>query len=260
MSDPLNIISLGAGVQSSMPDCAIFADTGDEPTTVYEWLDWLEKQLPFPVHRVSNGHLSERILRIQRSKKSGKDYAKSLVPVFIKKDAGGIGMLGRRCTTDYKIVPILRKVKALAKPRRMETRVLVNQWIGISRDEVIRMKPSRLPWIEHRWPLVDIGMTRQGCLQWMERHGFPKPPRSACTFCPYHSNAEWSRMKAEEPAAFAAAAVFESRYQGISLRDDTSVGLPFLHRSCKPIAEVDFSEKDSQMDLFGNECEGMCGV
>ena len=54
-----NIISLGAGVQSSvmalmaakgeitpMPDCAIFADTGWEPKRVYEWLDWLEDERP----------------------------------------------------------------------------------------------------------------------------------------------------------------------------------------------------------------------
>ena len=51
----MNIISLGAGVQSStmalmakhgeikpMPDCAIFADTQAEPKKVYDWLDWLE--------------------------------------------------------------------------------------------------------------------------------------------------------------------------------------------------------------------------
>jgi len=49
----LNIISLGAGVQSStmalmaahgeitpMPDCAIFADTQAEPKVVYTWLSW----------------------------------------------------------------------------------------------------------------------------------------------------------------------------------------------------------------------------
>ena len=70
-----NIISLGAGVQSStmalmaakgeitpMPDCAIFADTGWEPKRVYEWLDWLETQLPFPVYRVSKGNLRDDIV------------------------------------------------------------------------------------------------------------------------------------------------------------------------------------------------------
>lgn len=62
-------LSLGAGVQSSTlalmiahgelepVEAAIFADTGWEPRKVYEWLDWLEKQLPFPVHRVQRGDL-----------------------------------------------------------------------------------------------------------------------------------------------------------------------------------------------------------
>ena len=57
-------LSLGAGVQSStlalmyalgelepMPKAAIFADTQAEPASVYKWLDWLEKQLPYPVYR-----------------------------------------------------------------------------------------------------------------------------------------------------------------------------------------------------------------
>ncbi|MBP2230768.1 3'-phosphoadenosine 5'-phosphosulfate sulfotransferase (PAPS reductase)/FAD synthetase, partial [Azospirillum agricola] len=61
-TQPLRVLSLGAGVQSTtlalmaataevgpMPDCAIFADTEWEPHGVYEHLDWLETQLPFPV-------------------------------------------------------------------------------------------------------------------------------------------------------------------------------------------------------------------
>ena len=72
MSEPIHIISLGAGVQSStmalmaacgeitpMPVAAIFADTQNEPKSVYVWLDWLEKQLPFPVNLVTQGNLAE---------------------------------------------------------------------------------------------------------------------------------------------------------------------------------------------------------
>ena len=52
---PINILSLGAGVQSStlalmaangevgpMPMAAIFSDTQAEPKEVYDWLNWLE--------------------------------------------------------------------------------------------------------------------------------------------------------------------------------------------------------------------------
>ena len=57
----LRILSLGAGVQSStlalkikhgeipMVDAAIFADVKGEPKAVYTCLDWLEKQLNYPV-------------------------------------------------------------------------------------------------------------------------------------------------------------------------------------------------------------------
>jgi hypothetical protein len=36
----------------------------------------------------------------------------------------------------------------------------------------------------------------------------------------------------------------------------------FIHRSKKPLDEVDFSnsEDEGQINMFGNECEGMCGV
>ena len=26
---------------------------------------------------------------------------------------------------------------------------------------------------------------------WLDRNNFKIPPRSACTFCPFHSNDEW---------------------------------------------------------------------
>ena len=75
-------LSLGAGVQSSVlalllargdreleelgypqPDTAVFADTGWEPNYVYQHLDWLEEQLPFPLIRVSAGDLRGNIRR-----------------------------------------------------------------------------------------------------------------------------------------------------------------------------------------------------
>lgn len=51
-------------------EAAIFADTGWEPRHVYEWLDWLEKQLPFPVYQVQHGNLRADTLA-KRGGKSG---------------------------------------------------------------------------------------------------------------------------------------------------------------------------------------------
>lgn len=99
-SQPIHIISLGAGVQSStmalmaaageitpMPVAAIFSDTQAEPKNVYTWLDWLEKQLPFPVVRVSAGNLRDDILTPYWSNKNQKHTFES-IPAYILNDDG----------------------------------------------------------------------------------------------------------------------------------------------------------------------------
>lgn len=256
--EPKHIISLGAGVQSStmalmaahgeimpLPDAAIFADTQAEPDSVYRWLDWLEKQLPFPLHRVSRGSLRDKAL-----------LAKTVtLPVFTADAAGNQGKIrNRNCTRDFKLVPLKQQERRIAGD--------VVTWIGISADEVWRMKPSREVWREHRWPLVELRMTRQDCLRWMEAKGYPQPPRSACVFCPFHNDAEWRRLRDEEPDAFADAVKFERELQTNAAKNGSFRTVPYLHRSLVPLSEVDLStaEDRGQANLFNNECEGMCGV
>jgi len=238
-----------------MPTAAIFADTQAEPDSVYQWLDWLHGQLPFAIYVVSAGNLGARELETFLSKKSGNTYRKSGIPAFIK----GHGLLNRKCTSDFKVTPIVQSLRVLAAVPRGEKTVQVIQWIGISMDEAHRMKPSREPWIEHRWPLIEQRITRQKCLAWMAAKGYPKPPRSACVFCPYHNDNEWKRLKREEPKEFERAVNFERAMQAASERDTVAKGTPFLHRSCLPLDEVSFDDKE-QLNLFGNECEGLCGV
>ena len=265
MNEPIDIISLGAGVQSStmalmaaageitpMPHCAIFADTGDEPEKVYEWLAWMEKHLPFSVHRVTAGKLSDAAIRVRVSE-AGNKYMKPSLPVFFQ----GAGMGGRQCTMDYKITVITRKLAAI---RRDTGAPKVIQWIGISSDEKRRMKPSRVSYVDNVWPLVKREMSRHACLRWMESKGFPKPPRSACRYCPFHSDAEWRRIREEEPEEFELAAQFEERLQAAAL--GVTKGVPFLHSSRVPLREVDLStdEDHGQQTLWSLECEGMCGL
>jgi hypothetical protein len=260
-----NIISLGAGVQSStmalmaahgeitpMPDAAIFADTQAEPKSVYRWLDWLEGQLPFPVSRVTAGNLAEKTLAL----------ATVNLPIFTRDEAGNQGKIrNRNCTRDFKLVPLKREERSLAKIRRGQVIPGVMTWIGISLDEVWRMKEPREPWRDHRWPLIELRMTRADCLRWMEKHNYPEPPRSACVFCPFHSDTEWRRLKSEEPEAFAAAVEFERNLQSSKTGGQFRT-VPFLHRSLSPLDQVDFStaEDYGQTNMFNNECEGMCGV
>jgi hypothetical protein len=258
-------LSLGAGVQSSTlalmiahgelepVDAAIFADTGWEPKKVYVWLDWLEKQLPFPVHRVVHGNLRQDIL----NKQQGERVA--AIPWHMVMPNGDRAMGRRQCTAEYKIGPLTKKTRELVGlvPRQRAKEVLCEMFIGISTDEAMRMKPSQEAWKKHRWPLIEKSMSRSDCLAWMERKGYPLPPKSSCIGCPFHNDHEWRAIKAD-PEAWADALEIDA-----AIRNQPKVvAQQFMHRSCKPLAEVDLStaEDRGQVDMFNNECEGMCGV
>jgi hypothetical protein len=248
----LNVISLGAGVQSStmalmaahgeitpMPDCAIFADTQAEPKHVYDWLDWLETKLPYPVYRVTAGNLTTDTLNGLNS--TGQSFQP--IPWHMK------GALGRRqCTREYKLSPLYKKVRELGATAKNPARM----WVGISVDEVFRKKPARIKYVENVWPLLEKNMYRLDCLTWMQKHGYPKPSKSACVFCPYHGNEQWRDIKENDPQGW-----------GLAVQVDKAIRLhgvdQFAHRDLVPLDQVDLS-KSSQVDMFNEECEGMCGV
>ena len=92
-----------------MVDCAIFADTGAEPAGVYAWLEWLEKRLPFPVHRIMK---AAGLLENIRGSIAGGRCAGA--PFYTESDSvHGAGTLRRQCTREFKIEPITKKLREL---------------------------------------------------------------------------------------------------------------------------------------------------
>ena len=46
-------------------------------------------------------------------------------------------------------------------------------------------------------------------------------------------------------------------------KQEALTGVPYLTRRCVPLDTVDFDENKpgyEQLSMFGNECEGLCGV
>jgi hypothetical protein len=268
----LRVLSLGAGVQSTtlalmaahreigpMPDCAIFADTQSEPSAVYQHLRWLMSPnvLPFPVHIVTAGSLADKIMAAV----GGRRRNDGRPPLFVKNPDGSQGILHRQCTSDFKIDPIEKHVRVLLglKPKQHWPKgQVVEQWIGISLDEFQRIKPSRRDAIVRRHPLIEMRMSRWDCLRWIERNGYPKPSKSACTFCPFRTDAEWMDMKKNAPTDFAQAVAIDHAVRSVPYLGLRRVA--YVHRSLTPLDRVDFDQNHNQPDLFDNECEGMCGV
>jgi hypothetical protein len=264
----LRVLSLGAGVQSTtlalmiehgelpMVDCAIFSDTMSEPKKVYEHLDWLKSKISYPLHIVSKGNLRQDIIDAVDGK-----YKFMSIPLFTKNaETGKKGLLRRQCTADYKILPINKKVRELLgykKGERVKKGTKVEMLMGISLDEIVRTRVNRLKYIKNVYPLVEFQMRRHHCLEWMEKNNYPKPPRSACTFCPYHSNDEWKEIKKNKQEWDEVVALDKKIRKGTKKNTD----LVYLHRSAVPIDEADLDPNKDQQDLFNDICdEGMCGV
>jgi len=266
----IRILSLGAGVQSTTvalmaargdipaPDAAIFADTGWEPAATYRHLDWLEAQLPFPIRRVSAGNLRADV-EAASSARAGRFAS---VPWWVVGKDGKAAPGRRQCTAHYKLEPIYREARAMLGklPRQRIAAGSVEMLIGISRDEAQRMKPARSAWITNVWPLIDSHMTRRDCLRWLMERQYPEPPKSACLACPFHSDAMWREQRDNRPEEWA-----DSLKVDALIRDSGSArgmrSQQFVHRSLKPLAEVDFSTIEERgQGNFLHECEGMCGV
>jgi len=277
MLKTLRVLSLGAGVQSStlalmihkgeipMVDCAIFADTQAEPPKVYEWLEFIKKTVSYPVHIVTWRNLEQDVLDASQGK-----YQAFTIPFYTKnKETEQKGMLMRQCTADYKIKPVTKKVRELLgykKGERVDLKeVKVEMLLGISTDELRRMRMNRLRYIDNQYPLInDFGMSRQDCIAWMKDNGYPMPTKSACYFCPFHSQSGWKEIKENDPKLFEKAVQMDKQ-----IRDQEKYKIKnkfkddlYLHRSCEPLDKA--LEDDGQLDMFDgfdSICdEGMCGV
>ncbi len=107
------VLNLGAGVQSTTLylmylageitpaiDCAIFADTGEEPQGVYDHLNWLKGLGGPPILVRSVGRLGEDLMRGRNS--TGQRFAS--IPAFTAAVEGQqLGIVRRQCTKEYKV-------------------------------------------------------------------------------------------------------------------------------------------------------------
>lgn len=256
-----NIIALGGGRQSLYMtemilaenpqiriDGIIFSDTGDEPSGVYEQINkWSERWFQLykkSVIKVSAGTISTDIADYL----DGIKKRASAVPL---RTAPNGGMLWRQCTNDYKIRPLKRTARKIMKAYGKKR---VNLMLGIALDEIERMKPSPVKYIRHLYPLIAWQKSTNEIVKWYAYKGFGKVHKSSCTFCPYHSNKHWAEMKAENGIDWHQAVAFDK-----AIREyPTAKGKCYLHRSLKPLDEIDFVTENQKRPELIEECDGYC--
>lgn len=294
------VLSLGAGVQSTVmalmadrgefgaiPDVAIFADTGWEPQKVYRHLEWLETEVKnFKILRVNvkfsgnpkkrprglDGKFLPPNLRDHLMAGVNSTGGKFItVPLFMVNKEGKPAIGRRQCTREYKVTPIQRAIRheiLKIKPRHQIPKgQWVEQWLGISTDEMVRMKDNRDHWIMNRWPLIEAAnMNREDCKAWFAKH-YPgrELPRSACIGCPLRTQAEWLDMKENDTESWDEAVAFDEALREGSRTEKfgqemylTTKRVPLRELGNLPLFDKDDPKKERR--LLEQECEGMCGI
>lgn len=278
-------LNLGAGVQSTAIylmamdgeiepfEAAIFADVQEEPDDVYDHLAWMESLGGPPIIRVTAGRLGDALEAGSDARGNcrtdGGHYIS--IPAYqLNPVTGGKGLTQRQCTADFKVKPIelaIRRMCGADKGRPIPKDIIVTQYMGLSYDEpkrVIRVKQRFLAKPKNwkvEFPLWDLEMTRQDCVEYLKGKVPHETPRSACVFCPFKTDDEWRRLKATDQKGWERAVHIDTVCR-------TGTGLDshrFLHKSCVPLDQVDLrpaDEKTGQKHLFSgfqDECEGYCG-
>lgn len=256
--EPLRAIALGWGVQSfglcalsaegKLPpvDFAVFADTTYEASATYRYMEkytpWL-KERGIDVRTVVDDSVTA-------STKDVDEWGAVFIPAFTKhRDTHEpAGLLRRQCTGTWKIDPIRRLMqKERARGQKCE------MWLGITLDEVSRVKPSNVQYVTNIFPYIDtLGWSRGDVVNYLAKLGIEPPPKSACVFCPYRSESSMKKIQ-QDPDDWEMAVNMDE-----AIREKRRGFLSYVRRELVPLKDMDFD--NGQMELFEEECEGYCGL
>ena len=198
-------------------DHVVFCDVGDKarldpaewPDT-YRHIDEVVK--PFcAAHGIPFVHLDTELYPI-RPRQGG---SRSLYAWMAERN--NIPTSGARiCTT---IAKIERFELWLSKHYRAQT---VRVWIGFEKGEEYRAEKDPNAGSDravdkhgtqrvNRFPLIEAGLCRCGCLRLALDSGYPVPRKSACVFCPFGKGSEFKTLLTQLPEVFAEVEQLELR-------------------------------------------------
>jgi hypothetical protein len=98
---------------------------------------------------------------------------------------GKVGKTGTKaCTFAYKIGQVMKELRLQTGIKRFNPdKHKIYMYIGFSVDEFQRSKPSFYRYTENRFPLIDMNMTKDDCIAYVEQELGFKPISSVCNMC-----------------------------------------------------------------------------
>ena len=184
-------------------DAVIFADTGSEMPHTYDFIKKYiepyckEKELPYHAVYYKAGPKVKGVLSGDWEGGQGV----SIYDYYSFNDKIP-AIMNRMCTDKFKRQPIHKLLK--------EKYPDAIQLIGIDAGETKRAKriqdPETGEWIslypDKKYPLIEWGIDREGCLEIIKAQGWPSPEKSGCYFCPFQNKPSWLKLYKTYPDLF----------------------------------------------------------
>ena len=191
-------------------DYIIFADTKNEASFLYDQLfkviSYVKKKYDFDIIITAKNKetkTDEEVLKMiddglkYRSSKyadlyqehllffKGKLKSINVMPFWVRDENGQVGKTrNKACTTSYKIMQMLRELREREGVKTFREKTYkINMYLGFSVDEISRVKPSFQPYVENKFPLVDMNMSKDACINYVEQELGFRPRSSVCNMC-----------------------------------------------------------------------------
>ncbi len=244
-------LSFGAGIDTTailhIPeimdyvDFVMFADSGAENPETYAYME--KYSIPFIIDELKLPFVAVR----------GKENAAGVTVDKLEDACLRWKIIPsrtlRHCTDKFKMRPM---GKYIAEHFPAQD---VKAIVGIAWDEAHRMNNTRWNGYMPVYPLVDRKITRDSCVKIIQNAGWPVPPKSGCTFCPFQRMDQWKALRHNHPDLFARAIALEengSRFPDFLL---SNFRIPLREVSAKLGVDLSlFDEPENE------ECGGVCMV
>ena len=145
------------------------------------------------------------------------------IPAF-EKVGNTVRMYKTRCNGGWKVQVAKRWLREQGVKR-------CDTWLGISVDEARRARPGRAKWNQLRYPLIELGLRREDCIDLVARLGWQKPEHTSCFICPMQSDFQWRRIRDEFPENWRDAVNIDRMIRTVNPNI-------YLHPSCVPLEEA----------------------
>lgn len=242
------VVAYGMGVDSTAmlvgmhargepaPDLILFADTGGEKTSTYDYLPTIQAWLR------SVGWPEVIVVRRKPGKSRklpGVTYATLEENCLVNETLPSLAFGFKGCSLKWKVEPQNRYVSGWAPAKAIWAHGLkVTKLIGYDsgKADSRRSKIQEDDQYAYRYPLREWGWTREDCEAAIRAAGLPLPTKSACYYCPASRLPEVELLAREEPAKFLAAVRMEDRARAGAHGLGTTAGLN-RHFSWRSVGE-----------------------